>query len=97
MTIIPDLYDKIGSVLIDMRSDRGIGATFTTSEVFDLYMQRYPDDHPFMEERKKRNPKAASLEGYLNGTIYDYYTITDGRDPYRPAIERLAEMTYRFL
>ena len=97
MTIIPDRFDKIGSILREMRQNLGASTTFTTSEVYALYVQRYPGDVQIMEDRKAVKPTAHSLKGYLNGEIAVYSQQTDGSDPHRPAIEHLAKMTYRFL
>jgi len=97
MTIIPDIYDKIGSILREMGSNLGTGVTFTTSEVYTLYVQRYPADEEMMKQRQKDKPRSHGLKGNLNGMVYEYYKKTDGYDPDRPAIEFLGKMTYRFL
>jgi hypothetical protein len=97
MTIIPDRFDRIGSVLREIRSNLGAATTFTTSEVYALYVQRYPGDLQMMEDRRVLKPRAHGLEGYLNGEIAVYSKKTDGRDPDRPAIKFLSEMTYRFV
>ncbi|MHB9074825.1 MAG: hypothetical protein ACYC6G_15015 [Desulfobaccales bacterium] len=92
MTIIPNVYDKIGSVLREMRSNLGIGVTFTTSEVYKLFVQRYPGDEEMLEKRQMKKPGAHSLKGNLNGLVWEYYKRTDGYDPDRPAIEFLEKM-----
>lgn len=97
MTIIPDRFDKIGIVLREMQSNMRNMTTFSTNEVYSLYVQRYPGDIQIMEGRKLVKPKAHNLEGYLNGEIYIYSQQTDGRDLDRPAIEFLEKGTYRFV
>ena len=95
MTIIADIYDKIGSVIKEMRSKVGTRPSFTTDEVYALYVKRYPGDLEVMKARQRGEPTSHSLEGYLNGMIYEYSKKTDGRDPDRPTITFLSEMTYR--
>ena len=92
ITIIPDIYDNIGIVLRDMRADRGTATTFTTREVYPLYVQRYPDDEKFMEKRG-----GATLWEYLPGMVSDYSKYEAGSSPDRPAIQRLGPRTYRFV
>ena len=79
-----------------MQSIFGISTTFTTSEVYALYVQRYPGDLQMMEDRKVDKPRAHDLEAYLNGEIYVYSQQMDGSDPDRPAIEPRGVKTYRF-
>jgi hypothetical protein len=90
--IIPDIYDKIGSVLRDMRADRGTTTTFTSSEVYPLYVERYPDDEEFMEKLE-----GCTLKEYVPGMVWEYSKKADGLDPDRPAIEFLGKRTYRFV
>jgi len=97
MTIIPDIYAKIGSILRELRSNLGTGPKFTTMEVYTLYVQRYPPDEEMMKKRQMDKPRSHGLKEYLNGMVYEYYKKTDDFDPDRPAIEFLAEMTYRFV
>ena len=92
MTLIPDVYDKIGSILRKMRSNRGSGMVFTTAEVCRLYAQQYPADEEMMRQRQQSNPRAHSLEGYLNGQIFLYY-----KNPTGPVIDFLDKMSYRFV
>ena len=97
MAIIPDRFDKIGIILREMQSTFGIATTFNSSEVYALYVQRYPGDLQMMEDRKLVKPTAHNLEGYLNGEIYIYSQQPNGSDPDRPAIEFLEKGTYRFV
>ena len=92
MTKIPDIYDKIGIVLRDMLANRGRATTFTSSEVYPLYVQRYPDDEVFMEQLG-----GDTLKAYVPGMVWEYSKKTYGRDPDRPAIEFLGKRTYRFV
>jgi hypothetical protein len=96
MTIIPDIYGKIGNVLRELRSNLGNCATFTTNEVYSLYRQRYPADEEMMKKRQMDKPGAHNLKGNLNGLVFEYYKKRfDETD--RPAIEFLDQMTYRFV
>jgi hypothetical protein len=97
MTIIPDIYDRIGSILWEICPNLGMGGTFTTGEVYKLYVQRYPADEEFMRQRQIDKPTACSLKGYLNGMVYEYYKKAGGSDSDQPAIEFLGKMTYRFV
>lgn len=90
--IIPEIYDNIGSILRDMRVERGMATTLTTREVYELYVQRYPDD-----EEKMRKRGGATLWEYLPGMVSDYckYGADGSRD--KPIIQHLAPRTYRFV
>jgi hypothetical protein len=92
MTLIPDVYNKIGNILRIMRSNLSSGTVFTTAEVCRLYAQQYPADEEMMRQRKKSIPRAHGLDEYLNGQVYLYY-----RNPTGPAIEFLDKMSYRFV
>jgi hypothetical protein len=92
MTLIPDVYDKIGSILREMRANRDSGMSFTADEVYKLYVQQYPADEEMMRRRQESNPQAHSLEGYLNGQLFLYY-----KNPHGPVIEFLDKMSYRFV
>lgn len=65
--------------------------------MYVLYAQKYPEDVELMENRKRVKPGSHSLEGYLNGELYIYSNKIDRHDPDKPAIQMLAEMTYRFI
>ena len=93
MTIITETYDRIGTILRDMLAARGPDIIFTTDELYPLYVQRYPDDEEFMKMRGRDMP----LKKYLPGMVSDYskYASDGSRD--RPAIQRLAPRTYRFI
>jgi hypothetical protein len=90
--IIPDIYDKIGIILRDMLLDHRTSKTFTTKEVYELYVQKYPEDEELLKKRKGCN-----LWIYLPGMVSDYskYGSDGGRD--KPAIQRLAPRTYSFI
>ena len=64
MTIIRDIYDKIGVVLREMRPTVG-HRTFDTRAVYELYAKRYPGDVRFMKERQRKHPRAHSLEPHF--------------------------------
>jgi hypothetical protein len=92
MTKIPDIYNKIGIVLRDMRIDRGTNTTFTSSEVYPLYVQQYPDDEEFMA-----NLNGATLKEYVPGMVYEYSKKAYVGDPGKPPIGFLGKKTYRFI
>jgi hypothetical protein len=96
MTIITDVYEKIGSVLRELRSNLGASATFTTNEVYSLYRNRYPADEAMMKRRQMVKPGAHDLKGNLNGMVFEYYK-KGFNETNRPAIEILDKMTYRFV
>jgi len=97
MTIIPGIYDKLGAVLNQMRSDPAFHASFSSNDVYARYVELYPGDEEFMKARQDSQPNSHSLNGYLNGMVNEYQQKTDGRDPNRPAISFLSEMTYSFV
>ena len=92
MKIIPDIYDKIGIVLREMLRERGTATTFTSSEVYPLYVQRYPDDEEIMEKLG-----SCTLKMYVPGMVWEYSKKAYGRDPDKPVIEFLGKKTYRFI
>lgn len=92
MTIIPDIYAKIGTVLDELR--KRSKSSFSTVDFYDLYIKRYPGDVDKMELRKRENPKAHSLKGYLNGMVPEYANRNDKSDG--PTIAPDSEMTFRF-
>jgi hypothetical protein len=96
MTIIPDIYDKIGAVLNQMRSDPAFQASFSSDDVYARYVALYPGDDDVMRTRQSSQPTSHSLKGYLNGMVNEYQQKTDGRDPNRPAIVFSSEKTYSF-
>jgi len=91
MKVIPEIYDRIGIVLREMLAERGTGATFISSEVYPLYVQRYPEDEEIMEKLTN-----ASLKMYVPGMVWEYSRKKYDRDPDKPAIEFLGKKTYRF-
>ncbi len=92
MTKISDIYDKIGIVLRDILAERGTATTFTSSEVYPLYLKRFPDDEEFMEKLG-----GDTLKAYVPGMVWEYSKKAHAIDPDRPAIEFLGEKIYRFL
>jgi hypothetical protein len=67
MTIIDDIYDKIGNILTDMRDDLATAKTFTSIEVYYLYVQRYPDDEEYMKAHEKE-----PLKRDVPGRVWEY-------------------------
>ena len=95
MTIIPDVYPKLGIVLKELRPSVG-SADFSASQVTSRYKAKYPGDDDLMKKRQAEAPTSHSLEGYLDGMLAEYARRTSGDDPESPAIEHIDEMTYRF-
>lgn len=77
MKIIPDIYDKIGIILREMQAERGTATTFTSSEVYPLYVQRYPDDEEIMYKRGDAMP----LKMYVPGMVWEYSKKAYDSDP----------------
>lgn len=98
MTIIPNIYDKIGVVLAELRPEVG-ASTFEASTVYDRYALHFPRDIDVMKQRRDEFPRAHSLRGYLDGMLYGYAQLTGGRgrDRTRPAIKFVSKMRYRFV
>ena len=91
MKLIPDIYDKIGIVLREMLGELGNSTTFTSSEVYPFYVQRYPQDEEMMEKLG-----ICTLKMYVPGMVWEYSKKVYDRDPDKPVIEFLGKKTYRF-
>ena len=92
MTLIEDIYDKIGIILRDMLAERGPFTLFTTDELYLLYLQRYPEDEGFVEARSN-----ATLKMYVPGMVWEYSRKDFGSNPDKPAIQYLGPHKYRFV
>ena len=94
--IIDDIYERIGSVLQDLKVEIGPTAEFAAELVVQKYEWRYPDDKQYMEQRKNDSPGAHSLGGYLDGMLTEYCKRQIEGENDGPRIEWLDKMKYRF-
>jgi hypothetical protein len=92
--IIADVHEKIANVLTDVSADVGTGATFTAGEIIRRYAAKFPGDRDYMEERRRTNPKAHSLPGYLDGMLSEYSRLGS---PPGPRIQHLGPLEYKLL
>ena len=95
MTIIPDIYANIGSVLTDMQSAIGVTA-FTANDVAERYAKKFGDEVKLMEDRRAFDSTSHTLEGYVHGMLSEYSKRAGGIDESHPAIEQIESMNYRF-
>ena len=89
---VPQFYEHAPLVLDKMRASGPPEKEFDAAEFTREYVDLYPEDR-----KEKEANGDMSLEGYLNGMLYEYERkVTDGRIV-GPLIKRLGEKHYRFV
>jgi hypothetical protein len=92
MTIINDIYDKIGIILTDLQKNQNTPSNISTKEIYALYLERYPEDDKVLATLGE----SMTLKMYVPGMVWEYSRKSYGDDPNKPSIEFLGKGTYRF-
>lgn len=94
MPIISDVHGKIRTVLNDIRDELGPRTEFAARDFVSRYAKRYPGDIDLIDERRKKQAGAHSLDGYLDGMLALHVRTRKG--PHCPAA-RIGPKRYRTL
>jgi hypothetical protein len=96
MRLIDGLEDKFSILVGRIRSVASGTFEFTTHDLSVAYAREYRKDFDFLEDRRRRIPRAHGLEGYLGG-MFAGYCRKESKRSHKVEVERVGLNRYRLL